>query len=109
MKKEFFNKTEKTEQNGSRHFIAYYLLSGRISEEYCDLIVYGAEIDREITYANGKRERDKKIISDLFFVRDEAEDFLQKIFDDEITPTELKYAVREYIGEKLQRKNIKSV
>lgn len=107
MKKEFFNRIEKVEQDGSRQFLAYYLLTGWVSEEYCDLVVYGAEIDREITYADGKRERDKKVIPDLFFVRDEAQEFLQKIFDNEVTPTELKYAIREYIGEKL--KNVKSV
>ncbi len=109
MKKEFFNKTVIKDKADRQQMLTYYLLTGCVSEEYCDLVVYGAEIDREIMHPDGKVERDKKIIPDLFFVKDEAEEFLQKIFDKKITPTGLKYAVRDYIGEKLQTKNVENV
>lgn len=108
MKKEFFSEILVKDGN-CRQDLTYYILTDSVSEEYCDLIVYGVEIDRETTYIDGKTERDKKIITDLFFVKEEAEEFLRKISDNRVTPTRLKYAVRDYIGEQLQSKNVKSV
>lgn len=89
--------------------LTYYLLTSSVSEEYCDLKVYGVEIDRVAEYADGKRESDKKIISDLFFSREEAETFLERILKKEVTPIGLKNAVHDYIGERLQIRNVKSV
>ena len=109
MKKEFFSEVTIVQDGNCEQVLTYYLLTGCVSEEYCDLMVYGVEIDREIRQGGKKRERDKKVIPDLFFVKGEAEEFLQKISDKKVAPTDLKYAVREYIGEKLQAKNVKSV
>lgn len=108
MKKEFFEGITITD-GGCRQELEYFILTDSVSEEYCDLIVYGAEIDRVLTHENGKIERDKKIIPDLFFVKDEAEEFLRKISDNKVTPTELKYVVRDHIGEQLHTKNTESV
>ena len=107
MKKEFFKETTVLASDSCEQILKYYLLTGCVSEEYCDLMVYGIEIDREVRTNGRKRERDKKVIRDLFFVKEEAEDFLQKIFEKKVTPTELRFAVREYIGEKLQVGNMK--
>lgn len=108
MKKDFFKEVTITHQ-GCRQELAYYILTDSVSEEYCDLIVYGTEIDRVLTHPNGLIERDKKIIPDLFFVKEEAEEFLRKISDNKITPVELKYAVRDYIGKQLHIKDTESV
>lgn len=107
MEKEFFDKIMFFDGDGCETTLTYYLLKGSISEEFCDLMVYGAQIDREKQFLNGKTERDKKIIHDLFFVKSEAEEFLKMIADKRITPTELKFAVHKYIGERL--KNVESV
>lgn len=106
MKKEFFNEVTVSAKGSCEQVLKYYLLTGCVSEEYCDLMVYGVEIDREVRCNGKKQERDKKVIPDLFFVREEAEEFLQKISEEKVTPTELKYAVREYISEKLRAKNL---
>ena len=108
MKKEFFGK-EIIMEAGCRQELTYYILTDSVREEYCDLIVYGVEIDRVLTHKNGKTERDKKIIPDLFFVKEEAEEFLRKISQNKVTPVELKLAVRDYIGEQLQIKNVESI
>ena len=81
--------------------LTYYLLTDSISDEHCDLKVYGAEIDKEnIGQECGQRE--KKIIKDLFFRRSDAEEFLKKISAGTVTPMGLKYAVRDHINEKLK-------
>lgn len=108
MKKEFYKRITITDK-GCRQELEYYILTDNVSEEYCDLIVYGAEIDRVITRSSGIIERDKKIIPDLFFVKEEAEEFLRKISDNKTTPVDLKYAVRDYIGKQLHIKDTESV
>lgn len=109
MKKEIFNETTVNEKNGSKVCLTYYLLTGCVNEEFCDLTVYGIEIARKVIHKDGKTEKDAKIIPDLFFVRKEAESFLEDISRKKVTPTDLKFAVREYIGERLQTKNVESV
>lgn len=111
MQKDFFDEliTEIKGITACTQRLTYYLLTSCVSEEYCDLKVYGVEIDRVTEYADGKRECDKKIISDLFFSREEAETFLERIFKNGVTPIGLKNAVHDYIGERLQTGNVKSV
>ena len=82
--------------------LTYYLLTDSVSEEYCDLKVYGVEIDKVGKKKNGVRDCEKKIISDLFFKRNEAEEFIQRIAANAVTPRGLKYVVNEYIGERIQ-------
>ena len=81
--------------------LTYYLLTDKVSEEYCDLTVYGAEIDKESYRFDGSPEEERKILKDLFFRRNEAESFMKKLVRNKVTPMGLKYAVREHIGEKI--------
>ncbi len=84
--------------------LTYYLLTDSVSEEFCDLKVYGVEIDKL-----SEQKSEKKIIPDLFFTKGEAEDFLQRISDNKVTPTELKYEVSKCIDDRLRPCSIKSV
>ena len=84
--------------------LTYYLITNSVSEEYCDLKVYGVEIDKKCPY---EKDSEKKLITDLFFQKDEAEIFLEKLVDNQVTPMGLKYAVREYIGERLNVCSVK--
>jgi len=81
--------------------LTYYLLTESIREEYCDLKVYGAEIFKE-SICDGKLERESKVIKNLFFRKQEAESFLDKLARNEVTPMGLKSAVTEHIGEQIK-------
>ncbi len=98
MKRELFNEiyvnTDSEPPQPMR--LTYYLLIENISDEHCDLKVYGAEIEK---LTGGKIE--KKIMNDLFFRRSDAEDFMRRISSCAVTPMGLKYAVQEHISERL--------
>lgn len=102
MKKELFDEiyVDKTEEIPCRTKLTYYLLTDSVSEEYCDLKVYGVEIDK--TDDAVKKNRERKIIGDLFFKKNEALSFLRKICDNKVTPIDLKYVVNEYVGERIK-------
>ena len=83
--------------------LTYYLLTDSVREEYCDLKVYGAEIDKEDVFSGGICENESKIIKNLFFRYGEAEEFLKKLVRLEVTPMGLMSAVSEHIGEKIKQ------
>ena len=83
--------------------LTYYLLTDSVREEYCDLKVYGAEIDKEDIYSGGVCENESKIIKNLFFRLSEAEDFLEKLVRLRVTPMGLMSAVSEHISEKIRQ------
>lgn len=110
MKKELFR--EVTVENGEGHDgmkLTYYLLTDSVSEEYCDLKVYGVEIDKEEKKINGNAFVEKKIIKDLFFDKNEAVDFLRGICEKKVIPMQLKYIINDYIGKKVQFYNTEKV
>lgn len=83
--------------------LTYYMITDCIREEYCDLKVYGAEIEKEEIFADGTKEYDSKIIKNLFFRHSEAEKFLKKLRDGCVTPMGLMSAVSEHINEQIYR------
>lgn len=103
MKKEFYNELylNTDDESHLKMRLSYYLLTDKISEEYCDLTVYGAEIDKTLYRKDGVSEEECKILKDLFFKRSEAESFMEKLVRNKVTPMGLKYAVREHIGEQI--------
>ena len=111
MKKELFGEIciENEENVPCRVKLTYYLLTDSVSEEYCDLKVYGVEIDKEEKARNGLGFREKKIVKDLFFKREEAVAFLQKIYENKVLPMGLKCVINDYIGERIQLYNAEKV
>ena len=97
MKKEVYDEIVIKAESGEDIRLTYYLLTGAVSQEYCDLEVYGVEIDKE--HILGGME--KKQIKNLFFKRSEAIDFLKKIARNKVTPMELKYVIKEYIADRI--------
>ena len=104
MQKEFYGQsfTDVAGNPGYTMKLTYFLLIDNVREKYCDLKVYGAEIDRENIYDNGKRRRECKLIRDLFFNRCEAEAFVRTLCDNLVTPMGLKDVLSEYIDEKIR-------
>ncbi len=93
---------EKGEDLPYKMKLSYYMLTDRVREEYCDLKVYGAEIEKTGFMDDGKIIHEKKVIKNLFFKRCEAEDFMSKLINGVVTPVGLKYAVQEHIGEQIR-------
>ena len=83
--------------------LTYYLLIDSVREEYCDLKVYGAEIEKEEVFSGGVCKNESKIIKNLFFRHGEAEDFLGMLVRGKVTPMGLMPAVSEYVGKKIRQ------
>lgn len=104
MERKFFDEVlvDNYEGSGAVMRLTYYLLTSPVSEEHCDLLVYGAEIDMHTVFENGASEREKKIIRELFFKKSDAEEFLGMIAENVVTPMGLKHAVEEYVDKKMK-------
>ena len=109
MEKEFFNRIEIMKDTPNRMTLTYYLLEGSISEEYCDLKIYGVLVEKEFISKSGQVMRETKSIPDLFFTKTEARAFLERIYEERIMPIDLKYAVKPYIKEQIGMKSVESV
>ena len=105
MKREFFDEIiiDMAEDTPHQMKLTYYMLVDSVREEYCDLKVYGAEIDKEDIFSGGVRENESKIIKNLFFRHSEAEAFLKKLVRAKVTPMGLMPAVSEHIGERIKQ------
>lgn len=88
--------------------LTYYLLTGAVSEEYCDLKVYGVEIEKEVISGKIKAGIERKMVKDLFFKRCDAVEFLNKIIRNRVTPMELKYVIKDHINEQINRLSVKN-
>ena len=104
MKRKFFDEitVEIKEDKPHQMKLTYYMLIDSVREEYCDLKVYGAEIDKEDIFSGGVCENESKIIKNLFFRHSEAEAFLKKLVKAKVTPIGLMPAVSEHIGERIK-------
>ena len=105
MKRELFDEitVDVREDRAHRMKLTYYMLVDSVREEYCDLKVYGAEIDKEDIYSGGVRENESKIVKNLFFRHGEAEEFLKKLVRARVTPMGLESSVSEHIGERIKQ------
>ena len=105
MKRKLFDEIviDLKEEEPHRIKLTYYMLVDSVREEYCDLKVYGAEIDKEEVFSGGICKNESKIIKNLFFRYSEAEDFLATLVRAQVTPMGLMSAVSEYVGEKIRQ------
>lgn len=109
MEKEFFRRIDIMKDTPNRITLTYYLLEGAISEEYCDLKIYGVLVEKEIVAKSGRVMREKKSIPDLFFTKGEAKAFLERICAQKVMPIDLKCAVKPYVDERIGLKSVESV
>ena len=109
MEKEFFKRIELLKDTPSSITLTYYLLEGSVSEEYCDLKIYGVLVEKEVKSKSGQIMREKKSIPDLFFTKLEAKSFLEHICEQRIMPIDLKYAVKPYIEEQIGLRSVESI
>ena len=107
LKKELFYEVY-IDELGESVKLTYFLLSDNVSEEYCDLKVYGVEIDKE-EIKKGARLVERKIEKELFFEKSEVIKFLQNISQKKVMPRGLKYVINDYIGKRVQLYNAEKV
>lgn len=109
MEKEFFKRIEILKDTPGRITLTYYLLESNISEEYCDLKIYGVLVEKESASKHGQIMKEAKSIPNLFFTKREARMFLERICKDRVMPIDLKYTVKPYVDEQILTKNVESV
>ena len=109
MEKEFFNRIEIMKNTPHSITLTYYLLESNISEEYCNLKMYGVLVEKESTAKSGRAIRERKSIPDLFFTKGDAIQFLERIYEEKIMPIDLKYAVKPYIQEQMGLRSVESI
>lgn len=80
--------------------LSYYLVEEDIGEETYNLKSYGVEIKKTAVFQDGHTEAECKRISNIFFKREETEEFIRKLAKNYVTPISLKYVVEDY-AEKL--------
>lgn len=103
MQKELFDEImiDTEEERSHKIKLTYYMLTDSVREEYCDLKVYGAQISKEDIFDGEICKKESKIIKNLFFRHSEAEEFLEKLVRQSVTPMGLMPAVSEHISEQI--------
>ncbi|MCX7715324.1 MAG: DUF6514 family protein [Clostridia bacterium] len=79
--------------------LEYYLVEKEIAEEYCDLKSYGVQITKISIFNDGRRSEEYKLINDIFFDKNDAENFIQIIAENRVTPTSLRDVIDDFIGQ----------
>lgn len=100
MKKELFDRVliKKGKDSDDDIRLTYYLLTDVISKGFCDLEVFGVEIDMEVLSERGSITEIKQV-KNLFLKKSDIYSFMEMIVRNEVTPVGLKYIIKEYIDD----------
>ena len=98
----FFGKT--TVNGNEKIYLKYYLISEKISAEYCNLMSYGIKAEKTVLYDGGGKTVETKQINNVFYRRADAEKFLKIILKNKVTPVSLRDVVEDYIIEQTDTK-----
>lgn len=111
MKKELFSKVtvKAGEELTSDMRLTYYLLTDSPEREFGDIDVYGVEIKKEMLSGEVRDGIERKSVGELFFRKRDAEEFLNLISRNRVTPIELKYIIRDYVCQQIDRKVVNNV
>lgn len=82
--------------------LEYYIITEPLCKEYSDMLRYGAKIKMLSEFADGTKNEETKEIRDIFYRKNDAEDFLSILFKNKVTPTHFREVVENYISEKLR-------
>lgn len=97
----FYGQTKLKDKYGSE--LEYYLIEENISRDYCDLMCYGIKIKKTVYFEGGGKNVEINQINNVFYRKNEAEDFIKLILKNSVTPTTLRDVVEDYIVESLDR------
>ena len=83
--------------------IEYYLIPEKISQDYTDLMRYGIKIKMTSYFEGGGKVVEMKQINNIFYRLGDAEEFLQLLIRNKVTPVSLRDVVEDYIIESLDK------
>lgn len=86
--------------------LEYYLISEDISEDYSGLKSYGVKINKVSRFAGGGKTVDMKQINNIFCRKKDAEEFLDCIVRNLVTPISLRDVAEDYVVESLERAKV---
>lgn len=83
--------------------LEYYLIPEKISEAYCDLVSYGVKVKKTSYFEGGGKTVETKQINNVFYRKNEAEEFIKLILRNSVTPVTLRDVVEDYIIDSLDK------
>ncbi len=83
--------------------LEYYLIPEKISEAYCDLMCYGVKVKKTTYFEGGGKTVETKQINNVFYRKNEAEEFIKLILKNSVTPVTLRDVVEDYITDSIDR------
>lgn len=97
----FYGRTEIKGKHTSE--LEYYLIPENISKAYCDLMCYGVKVKKTTYSDGGGKTVETKQINNVFYRKNEAEEFIRLILKNSVTPVTLRDVVEDYIAESIDR------
>lgn len=83
--------------------LEYYMIIEEISEEFSQLKSYGVKVNKTTYSPGGRKTAEMKQINGIFYRRDDAEEFLDCIMRNTVTPVSLRDVTEDYIVDVLER------
>lgn len=81
--------------------VEYYLTEQRLFCNRADLVRYGVAIRKLSLFDDGSCERLSRSMNCIFYKREEAERFIEKLIGGKVTPLTLREITEEYISGQL--------
>lgn len=82
--------------------LEYYMVTEPLCKEYSDMLRYGVKIKMISEFPDNTSNEESKEIKDIFYRKKDAEDFLEVLLKNKVTPTHFREVVENYISEKLR-------
>lgn len=85
--------------DGGNPTLDYYMIEEQIGSEYIDMSSYGVRIVETMVYPGGGKTIEMKQLNNIFYKYVDADIFIRKLMNDNITPIKLENAVNAHIAE----------
>ncbi|MBP3360192.1 MAG: hypothetical protein J6N52_05020 [Clostridia bacterium] len=81
--------------------IEYYMTEELLCSRYSDLKRYGVIVKKTCSFPDGTATGEEKQINDIFYRKSDADDFLDMLIRNRVTPMAVEEIIQEYICNKL--------
>ena len=81
--------------------LEYYLVEESVSSQYTDMIRYGIRAVQTVIYPGGGKTVDMKQLNNVFYKREDADEFMKSIIKKRIIPDRLNNYVESYITSRI--------
>lgn len=87
------------ERKQDKCILEYYIVERRIGEQYCELKSYGIQIKKISVFSGGRQSEESKLIGDIFFDESDTENFVRKLVENKVSPSEFKGVLDEFVAQ----------